>query len=625
MCPAEPSRSRKDQALELIRTNRLEEAKALCDEVARTENNAGAWYLLSIIHGKLGDFASAERYAKNAIQARAGYVDAQVNLGVAQRMQGKTGDSISSLREAVRLQPDHPEAHFHLGLALADYHQFSSAIEAFRQASRLRPDHAEAFFYLGTAFAASGHSEKAIESFEAVLALKPNYAAAYGCLGNVYAGLKEMEKAVGHYRLALQHRPRDPEILNNLGNALSELNRKDEAIAAYQQALEINPRYFHASHNLGLTHLDQRKASEAIADFKKALEIRSDDPDILRNLGRAWRLKGEPFKAIEHYRLALEQKPDFAEAHFNLAIVYLLLGQFDQGWQEYPWHWRRAGSPDRPCPMPTWTGTDLAGRAVFLCAEQGIGDELFFLRFAAQLRGRGAGTITYQPSPKVGPLLSRVPLLNRIANPDETPADGDCVLSVGDLPRILGHTRADQIPPPLSLTPLPSYVDQMRSRLKALGPGPYLGVTWRAGIKDQDLGLFKESPIGHLAKTLAAIPATVIVLQREPRNGEIEGFSAALGRLAHDFSALNEDLEQMLALLALLDDYIGVSNTNMYLRAGVGKTARVLVPTPPEWRWMAEGKESPWFFGFNIYRQGYDGDWSEAFASLEKELTQEHA
>jgi hypothetical protein len=116
-----------------------------------------------------------------------------------------------------------------------------------------------------------------------------------------------------------------------------------------------------------------------------------------------------------------------------------------------------------------------------------------------------------------------------------------------------------------------------------------------------------------------------VVLQRCPQPGEIDRFTAALGRPVHDLSPLNDDLEQMLALLSLIDDYVGVSNTNMHLRAGVGKTARVLVPAPPEWRWMAEGKESPWFPGFGVYRQGYDGSWEGALEELREDLRQAFA
>lgn len=95
---------------------------------------------------------------------------------------------------------------------------------------------------------------------------------------------------------------------------------------------------------------------------------------------------------------------------------------------------------------------------------------------------------------------------------------------------------------------------------------------------------------------------------------------AAIGNPMHDFTALNEELEAMLALLALIDDYLGVSNTNMHLRAGAGHTARVLVPCPAEWRWMATGKKSPWFPGFKIYRQTSHGDWEPALAELASDL-----
>ena len=111
-----------------------------------------------------------------------------------------------------------------------------------------------------------------------------------------------------------------------------------------------------------------------------------------------------------------------------------------------------------------------------------------------------------------------------------------------------------------------------------------------------------------------------IALQRLPAAGEIDALAAACGRPIADFTALNESLEDMLALLELLDDYIGVSNTNMHLRAAAGRAARVLVPSPSEWRWMNRGKRSPWFPQFSIYRQSLSGDWTPALAQLERDL-----
>jgi hypothetical protein len=181
------------------------------------------------------------------------------------------------------------------------------------------------------------------------------------------------------------------------------------------------------------------------------------------------------------------------------------------------------------------------------------------------------------------------------------------------------------VPQPLALTPLAAQLAAIANRLAQFGPPPYLGLTWRGGVAPEEQGgmawtLFKHIPLQQLGATLRGINATFLALQRNPAPGEMEQLSASIGEPVHDLTALNEDLEAMLALLALIDDYIGVSNTNVHLRAGVGKTARVLAPCPAEWRWMERGEESPWFPGFTIYRQKTDGDWSTALKKLRDDL-----
>src|SRR5688500_11808581 len=147
-----------------------------------------------------------------------------------------------------------------------------------------------------------------------------------------------------------------------------------------------------------------------------------------------------------------------------------------------------------------------------------------------------------------------------------------------------------------------------------------MGLTWQGGTAPEaQTGatwvLYKQIGLESLAQAVKKFAGTFIAIQRAPAAGQIDALAQALGRPVHDFSDLNEDLEGMLALLTLLDEYVGVSNTNMHLRAGVGKPARVLVPQPSEWRWMAHGRESPWFPGFPIYRQSVSGDWSVALST----------
>jgi hypothetical protein len=192
-------------------------------------------------------------------------------------------------------------------------------------------------------------------------------------------------------------------------------------------------------------------------------------------------------------------------------------------------------------------------------------------------------------------------------------------------PRVL-RVHYPGLPPPFSLQPVPDRVAAATARLARLGPPPYIGLSWRAGTGPQEQRgrawlLFKDISQENLAAALRGIKGTLVSLQRRPRSGETEKLADLVGSPVHDLSAANEDLEDMLALLAVIDDYVGVSNTNMHLRAGVGRAARVLMPWPAEWRWMVSGESSPWFPGFRIYRQRPGGNWSEAMERLRRDLT----
>ncbi|HLD13222.1 MAG TPA: tetratricopeptide repeat protein, partial [Burkholderiales bacterium] len=548
--------------------------------------DAEAWFMLAAAHQELGNFAQAA----------------------------------DTYRQVIALDPDHVEAHYYLGntcLALGDG---PGAIVAFREATRLQPGHRQAHVNLGALLDVQHNYTAAETSLRAALQLEPSDAELHYNLGNVLQAQNRFEEAVDAYRQAQALRPNDADSHCNLGNALTGLGRYDEALICFEQALKLNPNLTAAHNNLGNTLAQMNRYDEAIACYRRALAINPRYADAQTNLGNVQRYRGELRESIASHRQAIGMRPEYADAHFNLAFALLVAGQFREGWQEYPWHWKREGGQRRSFAPSAWDGTDLDGRPVFLHAEQGLGDEIFFLRFALKLKRRGAGRITYRPHRKIASLLSRTPVIDAVADPDAVSGTQDWVFSVGDLPRLLGMERMDQIPSPLPLVPLPEKLDSLRVRLAELGPPPYVGVTWRAGIAGKELVLYKECPLHDLARSLKDVPGTILILQRQPQPGEIESFTQELGRPVHDFTAFNDDLEQMLALMALIDEYVGVSNTNMHLRAGVGKTARVLVPSPPEWRWMAEGKESPWFPGFSVYRQGYDGDWGDAITKLTADL-----
>ena len=512
------------------------------------------------------------------------------------------------------------EAWYLLGAVHQHFGGLTEAQRCYERAVELEPDNAETYYYLGNVFRNQGDIEKAADCYRHAVTIMPDHVEAQCNLGAMYEQQKLYAEAAEHYRKALVLDAGRAELHYNMGTILQHLGRPSEARQHYRRAIVLNPNLAEAYNNLGNVLDKTTHRGEAETLYRQAIKLKPDYAEAHYNLGIAFREQGRLDEAITCYRRALELVPGYTDVHINLAFAYLLLGRFKEGWNEYQWR----GDCVRPFPPSPWDGSDLKGRDIFLHAEQGLGDELFFLRFAGRLKARGAGRLSYLPSAKIASLLSRVPVIDALLPPDAVPQANEFVISVGDLPQLLGMSNIEEIPPALPLLPLDERLETMQRCLTALGPPPYVGITWRAGMRDKRGVLYKECLKEELAKILQGTHATVLVLQRQPAPGEIEAFSQALGRPAYDLSELNEDLEQMLALLALIDDYIGVSNTNMHLRAGAGKTARVLVPAPPEWRWMAKGKESPWFPGFEVYRQGYDGNWDEAFDMLVIDLKQTH-
>ena len=188
----------------------------------------------------------------------------------------------------------------------------------------------------------------------------------------------------------------------------------------------------------------------------------------------------------------------------------------------------------------------------------------------------------------------------------------------------MGMRDPTEIPPPISFPHILEDRVCLLDELPGLGPPPYIGVTWHAGTKvshrSRFLHLYKEISLELIADLLSNLDATVIILQRNSTSSELDRFNAHLGRKAHDLGGFDQDLENMAKLLVSLDEYIAVSNTNVHLRAAVGKASRVLVPFPPEWRWMDTGTESTWYPGTVLYRQSKLGDWTKSIQRLKDDL-----
>lgn len=621
------------KARDSLNARDLPEAERLAREIiGRAPRNPEALHILGVVHLTSGEGRLAAESLSKAVESDPRNAAMLEHYGIALLMAGDARQAEDTLRRAIRCGARSGQTYMRLGLALGMQDKPRDALEAFGEAVEVAPEDPEVHLNFGNALARLGEIDAALAQYSRATALRPDFIDAYFNSGNVLKDAGRLDDAVAAYRKVLELGPASVAAHNNLGIVYKGQGRLEDAIACYRRALAIDAHNAAAHSNLCSAFLEQGKLGEAAGHAERAVALQPDFVDALMNLASVRMRQGRYPEALGCYRQALEHAPGNSELQFVHAWLSLATGDFAHGWPSYRWRPTRRRGLARGLRVDETLPVNLAGKTIVLLGEQGIGDELFFLRFADALRRKGARLIC-ESEVKIHDLVARSGLFEQVITPEAARPPHDLRVLAADVPLLLQEASQDAAeevyPAPLRLVVLEERKVLMAKRLAACGPPPYVGITWRAGTprEAQDLTregpvLFKEAPLESLARALSGVKGTVIVLQRNPQAGEIDRVSSELQRQAHDFSAANADLEDMLALLALLDEYVGVSNTNMHLAAGLGKSARVLVPYPPEWRWMVQGMVSPWFPGFKVYRQAADGDWAGALASLAADLRQ---
>lgn len=537
------------------------------------------------MHGNLatalleqGKIDEAIGHYETALSIDPNYLDARYNLGNARRQKGDFAGAAADYARVAEMEPRHLPARNSHALCLLELDQFKRAVEILEDILRQAPDDRQTRQNLGIALQVSGRPNDAVDQFDRILANIPtDIAALNGRAAALITALRleEAETAAA----ASRHAPDDYETMINRGNLFQYQKKFDQAEAVYRQTIDRFPNSAGAWQNLAqLLSADNRHA-ESLAAYDQALEL----------------------------------DPGHRRAAFGRAVSALSIGKFSDGWRGYRQRPNILAQRHRlMCdPLPP----DLSGQHFIVERDQGLGDEIFFLRFLGTLRARGA-RVSYLPDQRLAAMIDRAEIADQVIGAGETVTRSDHTIAVSDLPYVLGMCDEDLPPPSISLPALPDRVEAIRNQLRQFGPAPYLGLTWRAGTKGLYGSIFKDAPLDAFATALRGIAGTIIALQRQPEAGEIGHLSQLLDKPVHDLTRLNTDLEAMLALVGQLDEYICVSNTNVHLRAAQGRPCHVLVPHPAEFRWMAHGRESPWFPGSPVYRQAADGDWSAALSDL---------
>jgi len=553
-----------------------------------------------------------------AIAIKPDYSEAYSNRGVILQMLNRLEEALASYDRAIAFRPDYAEAYFNRGNALRELKRMEEALASYDRAIAIKPGYAEAYSNRGSALQALKRAKEALASYDKAIAIKPDNAEAYSNRGVALQELKCVEEALVSYDRAIAIKPDYAEAYSNRGNALRELKRLEEALASYDRAIAIKPDYAEAHYNRGNTLQDLKRVEEALASCDRAIAIKPDYAEAYYNRGNALQELKRLEEALASYDRAIAYKPDYAEAYLNKSLGLLLAGDLGRGWELYEWRWRYELAP-RNFPQPLWLGEeDIVGKTILLHAEQGLGDTIQFCRYAKLVKALGAKVLLEAPKALLG-LLSGLEGVDELIEQGKTLPAFDYHSPLLSLP-LAFKTDLTKIPSPKPyLAASPEMCDKWAQCLGAKSK-PRVGLAWsgnRANRNDRRRSIALET-------IMASLPMDgfdYISLQWEVRS-EDEAARAALtgsGRLRH-FGDELADFRNMAALAAAMDVVVCVDTGVAHMCGALGLRTFVLLSYIPDWRWLLDRDDSPWYESLKLYRQGEDRMWGAPLARIAQDL-----
>lgn len=396
---------------------------------------------------------------------------------------------VADLQRAVEKEPGSVDRHFALARALQTEGRLAEAAQEWVAGLQIDPRSEAAYLSLADALLELKLFQPASIACQQALIVAPKSAGAYDRFGRACEGLGDRAQAASHYAESLKLRPRDQAVSHRLAavlraqgqleaacavlEPLCEGNSRDsgsrfllagiladqgshvEAIIHLRKAIAHQPRFPEALNNLALLLRSAGQTQEAEIYLQKAIAIRPAYAAAWNNLGNLFVELSRIREALRCYDKALALDPNYAEAHTNRALISLLRGSFEEGWQEYEWRWKQPGVGVRTLPKPEWDGTSVAGRTILLHSEQGAGDTIQFIRYARDLHRQGAKVLLHCQEP-LRTLLEAMPGLAAVFSGPTPAPEFDVHAPLMSLPRLFA-TRLDSIPADTPyISPLPA-------------------------------------------------------------------------------------------------------------------------------------------------------------------------
>ncbi len=596
---------------------RLNEALSLYESVIRLNPNVPeACCNLAIVLQSLNRFDEALQCYDRAILLQPDNADTHYNRGVALGFLNRLEEAVGSYDEAIRLKLHHVQALSNKGVVLRRLDRAEEALGIFDRIVQLRPGDPEAYYNRANTLRELGRPDEALRSFDCAIELRPNYAEAYSDRAIVLSDLNRHQDALQSADRAIQLKPGLAEAYHGRGNALRDLGRADEALDSYEKALAIDPGFAEAYNNKGYALHELSRHHEAVQCYEFALTFKPDYPEALNNQGNALLSLKQLDEACQCYDKALLFRSDYPEALWDKSLCRLLMGDLESGWPLYEWRKRKPKPVGlRKFLQAEWAGKEsLEGKTLFVHAEQGLGDTIQFCRYARIAREKGAKVVFAVQDPlmrlleSLGPEIDLIPLTG-------VPDTFDCHIAMMSLPLALGTTLETCPATVPYLHAEPEKVAKWRARIGS--EGFRIGICWQ-GNKQAEVDAGRSFPLRHF-ENLAKIPnVRLISLQKNDGVEQLADLPPGMTveTLGDDFDAGPDAFVDTAAAMECLDLVITSDTAVAHLAGALGRPAWVALKYVPDWRWLLDRRDSPWYPTMRLFRQPAPGDWPSVFAAI---------
>ncbi len=468
-------------------------------------------------------------------------------------------------------------------------------------------------------FQQAGQFAQAEQLYRQILLANPRDCEALHGLGLLALRLGRPEIAIQYITQAIAINGRLANYHNNLGEAYRATCRIPEARASFEKALQLNSSYGPAAFNLGLLEHGCGQSADAQRAYERAARLMPGFPEVHYYLGASLHDQGHLAEALDCYETSLRLRPDYPEPHFNRSLIYLTQGRFIEGWQEHRWRAKCKKYPPRTFQQPLWEGEPFANRTLLVFAEQGLGDTMQFVRYLPLMKRRG-GKVVLEVQRALVPLLRTSGIEELIATASDLPAF-DLQVPLHSLPGIF-RTTEENVPNDVPyLTADPKLVEIWRDKLSQFG-GFKIGLAWQ-GEQALEYDRSRSIALDQFAPLSATPGVQLFSLQKKAGTEQLALVAGqfTIHNLGEELDEVSGAFMDTAAVMKNLDLVVTADTSIAHLAGALGVPTWVALPTPPDWRWLLEREDSPWYPTVRLFRQSTPGNWAEVLARMAGELT----